>query len=151
MFMRYGIKLFLSLPVLWPGFAALAKADMRLIIVNTAGLPYDLSPDNYDNNPANYDNSPSHYDNSPASFDNSISGNCRLILPDNKPIGYYSFGPNRIIDLYTIKGERVAFISGGGNAKAVIFANGDWCGAVGDINGETVFGVSETCYPGFLM
>ena len=46
-------------------------ADLRIVVIDEAQLPYELGPSRYENSPANYKNSPENYDNSATNYDNS--------------------------------------------------------------------------------
>lgn len=102
--MRDLLKVVLSLVLAMASGQALA--DLPIVLVDEARLPYDYSPSNYDISPSNYDNSISNYDNSPSNYDNSESnydnsssnydnsrnGNRRLIYSANGSrtfAGYY--------------------------------------------------------------
>ncbi|EQC3384624.1 hypothetical protein ACY4GT_005402 [Citrobacter freundii] len=69
--MRDLLKVVLSLVLAMASGQALA--DLPIVLVDEARLPYDYSPSNYDISPSNYDNSISNYDNSPSNYDNSES------------------------------------------------------------------------------
>ena len=139
-------------------------ADIRAIVINENSLPYDLSPSNYDNSPSNYDNSstnydnsvsnydnsPSNYDNSPSNYDNGIHGDRRVISEDNTFLGYYVFGSDGIINFYSASGERVGYIPGGGHTQSIFSENG-WCGTMGQQQGRTVLGLTQSCFYKFLL
>lgn len=150
---------FFSVSVISPSWA-----DIRAIIINENSLPYNLSPSNYDNSPSNYDNSssnydnsvsnyhnsPSNYDNSSSNYDNGSNGDRRIISEDNKFLGYYVFGADGIINFYSAGGERVGYIPSGGHTQS-IFSESGWCGTMGEQQGRTVLGLTQSCFYRFLL
>lgn len=147
---------------LWTGPA---RADLRAIIIDENGLPYDLSPANYANNPANYANSPANYDNSDANYDNSpanynnssanykngINGADRIISENNEFLGYYVFTNNNRMNLFSASGERIGYIPGGEGHTNSVFSASGWCGTLGENNNQTVLGLTEDCYRQFFL
>ena len=77
--MRDLLKVVLSLVLAMASGQALA--DLPIVLVDEARLPYDYSPSNYDISPSNYDNSISNYDNSPSNYDNSESNSTIIVHP----------------------------------------------------------------------
>lgn len=107
--MRDLLKVVLSLVLAMASGQALA--DLPIVLVDEARLPYDYSPSNYDNSISNYDNSPSNYDNSESNYDNSSSnydnsrnGNRRLIYSANGSrtfAGYYVIANNGTTNFFS--------------------------------------------------
>lgn len=158
------MKLAYALLITVLAWTAPASADMLVIQIKDAGLPYDISPSNYDNSPSNYtnspsnydnsvsnyDNSPSNYDNSPSNYDNGIQGKRRLYLANKTMIGYYVFEKSGVVNFYNKKG-RVAFMPAGGKTQSLIASEGkDWCGTLGTQNAQTVVGLTTACLVRFL-
>ncbi|EDT2503882.1 hypothetical protein G5J09_003593, partial [Salmonella enterica subsp. enterica serovar Worthington] len=81
--MRDLLKVVLSLVLAMASGQALA--DLPIVLVDEARLPYDYSPSNYDISPSNYDNSISNYDNSPSNYDNSESNGTVAKLAMRQP------------------------------------------------------------------
>ncbi|EGA6815099.1 hypothetical protein ACVR4I_004534, partial [Shigella flexneri] len=119
--MRDLLKVVLSLVLAMASGQALA--DLPIVLVDEARLPYDYSPSNYDISPSNYDNSISNYDNSPSNYDNSESnydnsssnydnsrnGNRRLIYSANGSrtfAGYYVIANNGTTNFFSTSGKR---------------------------------------------
>ena len=117
--MRDLLKVVLSLVLAMASGQALA--DLPIVLVDEARLPYDYSPSNYDISPSNYDNSISNYDNSPSNYDNSESnydnsssnydnsrnGNRRLIYSANGSrtfAGYYVIANNGSTNFFSTSG-----------------------------------------------
>lgn len=139
-------------------------ADVMAIVIAENGLPYDLSPSNYDNSSSNYensssnydnsisnyDNSPSNYDNSPSNYENTINGSRRIISENQDFLGYYVFGSKGIINFYSTNGERVGYLPGGGHTQS-IFSEEGWCGTMGDFQGQTVAGFTQSCFYKLLL
>ncbi|MEX6396715.1 hypothetical protein AB6E88_06285 [Providencia hangzhouensis] len=127
--MRDILKVVLSLVLAMASGQALA--DLRIVLVDEARLPYDSSPSNYDISPSNYDNSISNYDNSPSNYDNSESnydnsssnynnsrnGNRRLIYSANGSrtfAGYYVIANNGTTNFFSTSGKRMFYTPKGG-------------------------------------
>ncbi|MBL7535477.1 hypothetical protein [Escherichia coli] len=119
--MRDLLKVVLSLVLAMASGQALA--DLPIVLVDEARLPYDYSPSNYDISPSNYDNSISNYDNSPSNYDNSESnydnsssnydnsrnGNRRLIYSANGSrtfAGYYVIANNGTTNFFSTSGNK---------------------------------------------
>ncbi|MGK6689628.1 hypothetical protein ACKUZF_000055 [Proteus mirabilis] len=150
--MRDLLKVVLSLVLAMASGQALA--DLPIVLVDEARLPYDYSPSNYDISPSNYDNSISNYDNSPSNYDNSESnydnsssnydnsrnGNRRLIYSAN---GSRTFAGYYVIKLPTM-GQRTSFHIWQGmfptpqkQGRGVYGGkDGSFCGALVVINGQ---------------
>ncbi len=147
-------------------YSANARADILVFAIDKDGLSYDLSPNNYDNSPSNYDNSSSNYDNSESNYDNSTSnydnsksnydnsnaGNRRLVLKkDNKFLGYYVYSKGGVLNFFNKTG-RVAYMPNGGHTRSIFSSSGnEWCGTLGEYNGEIVLGVTQNCLIRFLV
>ncbi|EPV9045532.1 hypothetical protein ACWAZS_003940, partial [Shigella flexneri] len=100
--MRDLLKVVLSLVLAMASGQALA--DLPIVLVDEARLPYDYSPSNYDISPSNYDNSESNYDNSSSNYDNSRNGNRRLIYSANGSrtfAGYYVIANNGTTNFFS--------------------------------------------------
>src|SRR5699024_12350217 len=127
--MRDLLKVVLSLVLAMASGQALA--DLPIVLVDEARLPYDYSPSNYDISPSNYDNSISNYDNSPSNYDNSESnydnsssnydnsrnGNRRLIYSANGPrtfAGYYVIANNGTKNCLSTSGTSMFYTPKGG-------------------------------------
>ncbi|MGP4690629.1 hypothetical protein [Agrobacterium cavarae] len=157
------MKLFMMVIACWAtGWPALA--DFLVIPIETASVPYALSPNNYANSPANYENSSANYENSDANYsnseanyknsaanyENSLSGKRRLIASDNTMIGYYVFSDNGVLNFYNAKG-RIAYMPSGGETQSLFLAQGGgWCGTLGTANGKTVVGMTQRCLLQFI-
>ncbi|MBM6595953.1 hypothetical protein [Microvirga pudoricolor] len=149
---------------LWFLHPGTGHADILAVIIDAAGLPYDLSPNKYDNSPDKYDNSsdkydnsvdkydnsPSKYDNSPAKYDNGINGKRRVISQDNKMLGYYVFSPGGVLNFYNMSGKRIAYMPAGGRTQS-IFTEKAWCGTMGNRSGAVVLGLTKPCYYRFIL
>lgn len=118
-------------------------ADILTVIIDPSALPYEISPSKYENSPSKYENSPSNYA-------NRVGGGRNLVTEDNKALGYYVFGEGGIINFYNYNSRRVAYLPAGGHTQSV-FTDGDWCGTIGEIRGELVLGISQSCYYAFLL
>ena len=140
-------------------------ADLRMVVIDEDQLPYELgpsryenSPTNYDNSPTNYDNSATNYDNSPTNYDNSASNydngesSGRTLRGDRgERLGYYVLSEEGVINFYTgSPARRVAFLPSDGHTQSA-FSEGGWCGVLGNIDGETVLALSQTCFYRFLL
>jgi len=151
-----GISLLLGSP---------AVADLRVIRISKDGLPYDISPNNYTNSPSNYDNSssnydnsssnydnsPSNYDNSSSNYDNRLSGDRKLLGPSGRPIGYYVFSKKGVLNFYNRSG-RLAYMPSGGKTQSIFASSGsEWCGTIGQIDGEAVVGMTPSCLLRFMI
>jgi hypothetical protein len=136
-----------------------SAADLQIIAVNEASLPYDFSPSNYDNSASNYDNSVSNYDNSPSNYDNSESnydnsssnydngknGERRLLYKDGnswKFAGYYVLASNGVTNFYSPKGKRMFYNPQKGRA---VFGgkDGKFCGVIARVKGELALALTE--------
>lgn len=141
-----------------------AKADFIVIPIQASGLPYALSPSNYDNSPSNYDNSSSNYDNSSSNYDNSPSnyenssskyengpaGRRRLLTSNGDYLGYFVFSKKGVLNLYSRSG-RVAYMPSGGKTQSFFLSEGSgWCGTIGNANGQTVIGMTQSCLLQFM-
>ncbi|HGA9951440.1 TPA: hypothetical protein ACIURQ_001723, partial [Shigella flexneri] len=141
--MRDLLKVVLSLVLAMASGQALA--DLPIVLVDEARLPYDYSPSNYDNSISNYDNSPSNYDNSESNYDNSSSnydnsrnGNRRLIYSANGSrtfAGYYVIANNGTTNFFSTSGKRMFYTPKGGRG---VYGgkDGSFCGALVVINGQ---------------
>jgi hypothetical protein len=145
--MQGGLLLLLVL------FAGSALADMPIVYMSEASLPYEFSPANYDNSPANYDNSlanyenseanydnsPANYNNSPANYENGPNGNHRLYyLPDNIHMtwaGYFAVRDHNYVNFFSARGGRVFYSP----TSAGVFSaeDGSFCGVVAKMQGRT--------------
>lgn len=137
-----------------------AHGDMLAIIINENALPYALnqynynnsnsnynnSYMNYDNSVNNYNNSPNNYDNSSFNYQNSINGQRRIISTNNIFIGYYVFAQHGVINIFSVKGDRVAYIPSDGHTQSIFMSEGGWGGTIVNLNGQLVFGFSQQCY-----
>lgn len=146
-------------------WAHTAFADLRVVLIDPGSLPYELSPSNYTNSPSNYANSPSNYANSssnyanspskyansPSNYANSTSGNRRLISEDRRFLGYYVFSGEGVLNIYSSRGERIAFLPSGGHTQSLFLDEAGWCGTIGEQRGATVLGLSQSCYLRFLL
>ncbi len=141
-----------------------AKANFVVVPIQASGLAYDLSPNNYDNSPSNYENSssnynnsasnydksPMNYDNSATNYDNGPSGKRRLLLENGRHIGYYNFSKKGVLNLYSQSG-RVAYMPSGGKTQSFFLSEGSgWCGTIGNANGQTVIGMTQSCLLQFM-
>ncbi|MDD0077472.1 hypothetical protein PSZ83_08785 [Shigella sonnei] len=109
--MRDLLKVVLSLVLAMASGQALA--DLPIVLVDEARLPYDYSPSNYDISPSNYDNSISNYD-------NSRNGNRRLIYSANGSrtfAGYYVIANNGTTNFFSTSGKRMFYTPKGGAAS----------------------------------
>ncbi|MCD0280288.1 hypothetical protein JWH04_15350 [Xanthomonas melonis] len=148
--MRDLLKVVLSLILAMASGQALA--DLPIVLVDEARLPYDYSPSNYDISPSNYDNSISNYDNSPSNYDNSESnydngssnydnsrnGNRRLIYSVNGSrtfAGYYVIASNGTTNFFSTSGKRMFYTPKGGRG---VYGgkDGTFCGALAVIDGQ---------------
>jgi hypothetical protein len=148
--MRNLVKVVLSLVIAMASGQALA--DLPIVLVDEARLPYDYSPSNYDISPSNYDNSISNYDNSPSNYDNSESnydnsssnydnsrnGNRRLIYNANGSrtfAGYYVIASNGTTNFFSPSGKRMFYTPKGGRG---VYGgkDGSFYGALAIINGQ---------------
>ncbi|GAA6189871.1 hypothetical protein [Litorivita sp. NS0012-18] len=139
-------------------------ADILTVIIDPSALPYEIGPSKYENSPSKYENSsstyensdsryensPSKYENSPSNYANRVGGGRNLVTEDNKALGYYVFGEGGIINFYNYNSRRIAYLPAGGHTQSV-FTDGDWCGTIGEIHGELVLGISQSCYYAFLL
>lgn len=99
-----------------------ALADLPVITISVASLPYSLSPNSYDNSPSkysnsianygnsasNYRNSPSNYANSASNYKNSRNGSNRLIM-NGGFIGYYVDNGDGVINFFSSSGKRALY------------------------------------------
>ncbi|EFP7266703.1 TPA: hypothetical protein ACIDVL_004543 [Shigella sonnei] len=127
--MRDLLKVVLSLVLAMASGQALA--DLPIVLVDEARLPYDYSPSNYDISPSNYDNSSSNYD-------NSRNGNRRLIYSANGSrtfAGYYVIANNGTTNFFSTSGKRMFYTPKGGRG---VYGgkDGSFCGALVVINGQ---------------
>ncbi|HHP3813997.1 TPA: hypothetical protein ACSBEL_004842, partial [Shigella sonnei] len=127
--MRDLLKVVLSLVLAMASGQALA--DLPIVLVDEARLPYDYSPSNYDISPSNYDNSISNYD-------NSRNGNRRLIYSANGSrtfAGYYVIANNGTTNFFSTSGKRMFYTPKGGRG---VYGgkDGSFCGALVVINGQ---------------
>ncbi|EPE3791142.1 hypothetical protein ACSIDS_002292, partial [Shigella flexneri] len=134
--MRDLLKVVLSLVLAMASGQALA--DLPIVLVDEARLPYDYSPSNYDISPSNYDNSESNYDNSSSNYDNSRNGNRRLIYSANGSrtfAGYYVIANNGTTNFFSTSGKRMFYTPKGGRG---VYGgkDGSFCGALVVINGQ---------------
>jgi len=136
-----------------------ALADLTIVLVDGARLPYDYSPSNYDNSPSNYDNSISNYDNSPSNYDNSESnyensssnyensrsGNRRLIYKANGSptfVGYYVIASNGTTNFFSPSGKRMFYTPKGGRG---VYGgrDGSFCGVLALMNDQLSLALTE--------
>jgi len=144
--------------------SGVAKADLPAIIIDQNALPYGLNPSNYKNSPSNYANSssnyqnsesnyansPSNYQNSSSNYQNGSNGQ-RKILNENKEfIGYYVYTAGGLINIFNAAGKRMGYVPGGDNTRSM-FSDDGWCGTLGESNGRTVLGLTQSCYQRFLL
>lgn len=143
---------------------AASVADILTVIIDPSALPYEIGPDKYENSPSKYENSsskyensdsryensPSKYENSPSNYANRVGGGRNLVTEDNKALGYYVFGEGGIINFYNYNSRRIAYLPAGGHTQSV-FTDSGWCGTIGEIRGELVLGMSQSCYYAFLL
>lgn len=142
-----------------------ALADLRVIIVDEDRLPYELGSSNYDNSPSNYansesnyensgsnyENSESNYKNSASNYDNGISGSRRIISGENEFVGYYVFSDSGVMNIFGASGKRVAYKPTTNDTQSVFSSSGEWCGTVGEQEGEVVLGIVESCFFRLLL
>ena len=130
--------------------ASAAMADIPIVYISEASLPYELSPSNYENSPSNYDNSlrnydnsplnyansPSNYDNSPRNYDNSINGEHRLYYTRDGLhmtwAGYFVVRDDGYTNFFSPNGTRIFFKPKDHNG---VFSatDGTFCGALGNV------------------
>lgn len=120
--MRDLLKVVLSLVLAMASGQALA--DLPIVLVDEARLPYDYSPSNYDISPSNYDN--------------SRNGNRRLIYSANGSrtfAGYYVIANNGTTNFFSTSGKRMFYTPKGGRG---VYGgkDGSFCGALVVINGQ---------------
>ncbi|ENP6593468.1 hypothetical protein ACD052_004581 [Shigella flexneri] len=120
--MRDLLKVVLSLVLAMASGQALA--DLPIVLVDEARLPYDYSPSNYDNSSSNYDN--------------SRNGNRRLIYSANGSrtfAGYYVIANNGTTNFFSTSGKRMFYTPKGGRG---VYGgkDGSFCGALVVINGQ---------------
>ena len=134
------------------------------ILVDPNSLPFDLGPSKFENSPSKFENSaskfenssskfensPSKFENSPSNYDNRVGGGRTIVTEDGKALGYYTFGEGGIINFYNYNSIRVAFLPGGGHTQSV-FSDEDWCGTLGQSDGQLALGLSQSCFYAFLM
>jgi hypothetical protein len=141
------------------------RADILIIRIDPGSLPYGLGPSKYDNSPSKYDNSASKYDNSASKYDNSASkyensssnyangpsGSRRLLMQDNKMIGYYVISSDGVLNFYNRQG-RVAYMPAGDGTRSLFFSETSaWCGTFGEVNGQTAIGLTQGCLLRFML
>lgn len=147
------------------GLATTASADILVVTIDAATLPYDLGPNKYDNSPSKYANSPNKYenseakyanskdkyDNSFAKYENGPNGDRRLLNARNEMVGYYVFSDDGVLNLYN-SSKRIAYIPSGGETRSLFLsAEEGWCGTLGELNGKTVIGLTKACLLRFLL
>jgi hypothetical protein len=145
--------------------ASPAHADIQVIIIDKSTLPYSLNPSNFENSPSNFDNSssnfensvsnfentPSNYENSKSNYENTSSGNRNVLMSDGRRIGYYVWSKNGVLNFYNDSG-RVFFLPSGGHTQSVFASEGqEWCGTLGEMNGQTVLGITRNCLLRMMM
>lgn len=119
-----------------------ALADLPVVIIDAASLPYTLSPNNYANSPSkfsnsisnfsnsasNFKNSPSNFANSPNNFKNTRSGSNRL-LQVGRYVGYYAENGAGVINFFSASGKRALYNPEG--TSAVFTSAGSFAGVLG--------------------
>lgn len=135
-------------------------ADLNVVLVDEARLPYDYSPanyenspsnysnsiSNYENSPANYENSESNYDNSSSNYDNSRNGNRRLIYSSNGSrsfVGYFVMASNGTTNFFSPAGKRMFYTPQGGRG---VYGgkDGSFCGVLVVMNGQYSLALTAT-------
>jgi len=129
-----------------------ALADLPIVLVDGARLPYDYSPSNYDNSISNYDNSPSNYDNSESNYENSSSnyensrsGDRRLIYKANGSptfAGYYVVASNGTTNFFSPSGKRMFYTPKDGRG---VYGgrDGSFCGVLAVMNNQFSLALTE--------
>ena len=134
-------------------------ADLRAIVIDPSLLPYSLSPDKYTNSPTKYANSSTTYDNAATTYSNSastyknssttygngINGDRRLYDNEGNYLGYYVFSDSGVLNIYSSKGRRFAYIPNA-DTQSIFFSDGGWCGTIAEDGGETVAAITSNCY-----
>lgn len=163
--MAINFKEFAIVLVAFFTFPQIAGADILAILINPDNLPYDMSSDKYSNRPDNYANSSGNYANSEGNYANSagnyansagnysngINGEHRILSDANVFLGYYVFSDNGVMNLYSSKGTRVAYMPSGGHTQSLFLSHGGWCGTLGENRGQTVLGLTRNCLLRFTL
>ena len=154
-------KLLITLMLISP----FSFADYKIILIDTSGLPYPLSPSNYSNSPSKYSNSPSKYSNSESKYSNSpskysnssskysngSSGKNRLLAENNKYVGYYVFTDDDTINFFNSDGKRIAFNPNLDETQSLFHSTkSKWCGTFGSFGSERAIGLVASCYYRFV-
>ena len=148
--------LVLTLGILMSNFAV---AELKVVVINTSSLPYDLKPSYYLNKPSYYLNKESYYlnkssyylnkssyyQNKRSHYQNKETGSNRLLSEDGVYVGYFVKRDDGHVNYFYASGSRFGFTPTGGHTDS-IFSDGSWCGTIGQIDGVSVVGLERSCY-----
>lgn len=139
-----------------------AMADAPLFILDRTQLAFDLGPGHPANSTARASNSPNAAWNSAANSANSTAAyenrpdnpanQKRLIFTsDGQVLGYYAVNAGGVLNLFDLRGRRVAYRPARGT-RSLFTTAGEWCGTVdGTMGGGFALGVTRQCAGRFLQ
>ncbi|MDO5706953.1 MAG: hypothetical protein Q4G49_18020 [Paracoccus sp. (in: a-proteobacteria)] len=136
-----------------------AMADAPLFIVDRTQMAFDLGPGHPANSPARASNSPNAAWNSAANSansaaayenrpDNPANQNRLIFTADGHVLGYYAVNAGGVLNLFDLRGRRVAYRPARGT-RSLFTTAGEWCGTVDTNRGGFALGVTRQCVARF--